>query len=148
VPGKRSTVRQIREILRLHHEAHLGERQIAAICRVGKGTVQRFLQRATAAGLGWPLPVDLDDTQLEKLLFPPVPAPAGTRTLPDFTKVHQELKSNRSVTLQLLWEEYKENQPDGIQYSWLSVSALGAPSGCGVAAGSPSRRENVCRSRR
>jgi hypothetical protein len=27
--------------------------------------------------------------------------------------VHQELKSNRSVTLQLLWEEYKESQRDG-----------------------------------
>jgi hypothetical protein len=117
VPGKRSTVRQIREILRLHHEAQLGERQIAAICLVGKGTVQRFLQRAAAAGLGWPLPEGLDDTQLEKLLFPPVPAPAGTRPQPDFTKVHQELKSNRSVTLQLLWEEYKESQPDGVNYS-------------------------------
>ena len=54
MPGKRSTVRQIREILRLHHEAHLGERQIAAVCLVGKGTVQRFLQRAAAVGLGWP----------------------------------------------------------------------------------------------
>ena len=118
MPGKRSTVRQIRDILRLHHEVHLGERQIAAICQVGKGTVQRFLQRAAAAGLSWPLPEDLDDTQLEKLLFPPVPAPAGTRPEPDFTKVHQELKSNRSVTLQLLWEEYKEDHPEGIRYSW------------------------------
>ena len=79
MPEKRSTVRQIREILRLHHEVRLGERQIAAICLVGKGTVQRFLQRATAIGLGWPLAEGLDDTQLEKLLFPPVPAPAGTR---------------------------------------------------------------------
>jgi transposase len=118
VPGKRSTVRQIREILRLHHEAQLGERQIAAICQVGKGTVQRFLQRAAAVGLGWPLPEGMDDTQLERLLFPPVPAPAGTRPPPDFAKVHQELKSNRSVTLQLLWEEYKESQPDGVNYSW------------------------------
>ena len=89
MPGKRSTVRQIRELLRLHHEVHLGERQIAAICQVGRGTVQRFLQRATAAGLPWPLPEDLDDTQLEKLLFPPV-----------------------------LWEEYQEDHPDGIRYSW------------------------------
>ena len=32
--------------------------------------------------------------------------------------MHQELKSNRSVTLQLLWEEYKEGQPDGVNYSW------------------------------
>jgi len=118
MPGKRSTVRQIREILRLHHEVHLGERQIARVCRVGKGTVQRFLQRAAAAGLRWPLPEDLDDSQLERLLFPPVAAPSGSRQEPDFVKIHHELKANRSVTLQLLWEEYKEDYPDGIRYSW------------------------------
>lgn len=28
------------------------------------------------------------------------------------------VESNRSVTLQLLWEEYKESQPDGVNYSW------------------------------
>jgi transposase len=66
------------------------------------------------------LPADLDDTQLEQRLFPPPIAPVGSRPLPDFSKLHQELKSNRSVTLQLLWEEYKEDQPDGIQYSWFS----------------------------
>jgi transposase len=118
VPGRRSTVRQIKEILRLHYESHLGERQIAALCQVGKGTVQRFLQRAAATGLSWPLPEELDDTQMEQLLFPPPACPAGSRPEPDFAKIHQELKSNRSVTLQLLWQEYKEEQPDGIQYSW------------------------------
>lgn len=111
-------MRQIREVLRLYHEVHLGERRIAAICLVGRGTVQRYLERAAAAGVAWPLPKELDDTQLENLLFPPPPAPAGTRPQPDFSKVHHELKSHRSVTLQLLWEEYKESQPDGVNYSW------------------------------
>jgi transposase len=111
-------MRQIREVLRLFHEVHLGERRIAAICLVGRGTVQRYLERAAAAGVTWPLPKELDHTQLEKLLFPPPPAPAGTRSQPDFSKVHHELKSNRSVTLQLQWEEYKESQPDGVNYSW------------------------------
>jgi hypothetical protein len=90
VPGKRSTTRQIRNILRLHYEVHLGERQIAAVCQVGKGTVQRFLQRAAAAGLSWPLPEDLYDTQLENLLFPPLPAPTGTSPEPGFSKVHHQ----------------------------------------------------------
>ena len=48
--------------------------------------------------------------QLEQRLFPPPIAPAGSRPLPDFSKLHQELKSNRSVTLQLLWEEYARLQ--------------------------------------
>ncbi len=118
MPEKRLPMRKIKEVLRLHHEAHLSERRIADICLIGKGTVQRYLERAAAAGLGWPLPEQLDDAQLEKLLFPPASAPPPERPLPDFTKVHHELKANRSVTLQLLWQEYKENCPDGVNYSW------------------------------
>ena len=118
MPESRLPMRQIKEVFRLHHEAQLSERRIAAICHIGKGTVQRYLRRATAAGLAWPLPEGLDEAQLEKLLFPEVPARQGPRALPDFTKVHHELKSNRSATLQLLWEEYKESQAEGVNYSW------------------------------
>jgi transposase len=39
-------------------------------------------------------------------------APEG-RPLPDFNLVHKELKSRKSVTLQLLWEEYREAYPEG-----------------------------------
>lgn len=118
MPEKRLPMRKIKEVLRLHYEAHLSERRIAGVCLIGKGTVQRRLERAAAAGLGWPLAEPLDDAQLEKLLFAPAPAPPGERPLLDFTKVHHELKSNRSVTLQLLWQEYKESHPEGINYSW------------------------------
>jgi transposase len=112
-------MRQIREVLRLYHDAHLSERQIASVCRMGKGTVQRYLQRAAAGNISWPLPEPLDDTQLERLLFPPA-APSGgeAKPLPDFIKIHQELKSHRNVTLQLLWQEFKEQQPNGVNYSW------------------------------
>jgi transposase len=113
-------MRQTKEVLRLYQEAHLSERQIADVCRIGKGTVQRYLERAVAANLSWPLPEPLDDTQLERLLFPPVVAACGEhqRMQPDYVRVHQELKSNRSVTLQLLWQEFKEQHPDGVNYSW------------------------------
>jgi transposase len=117
-------MRQIKEVLRLHHEAHLSERQIAHGCRVSRSTVQRYLDRAAAANLSWPLPDSLDDTQLERLLFPPPPGNAETqdrqtgKAQPDFVKIHQELKANKSVTLQLLWQEFIEEHPDGAHYSW------------------------------
>ncbi len=38
--------------------------------------------------------------------------------IPDFAEVHQELKSRKHVTLNLLWQEYKERHPEGYQYSW------------------------------
>ena len=112
-------MRQIRELLRLHFESKLRPRQIAAICTVGKGTVQRYLRRLEAAGLSWPLPAELDDVALERRLFPPPPiAPPQERPLPDCAAIHQELKSRKNVTLQLLWEEYKQAYPLGYNYSW------------------------------
>jgi transposase len=112
-------MRKPREILRLYFEAKLNERQIAKICSVGKGTVRRYLQRTTAAGLSWPLPAELDDATLEKKLFPPPPvAGREERPLPDCAAIHKELKSRKNVTLQLLWEEYKEAYPLGYNYSW------------------------------
>ncbi len=35
----------------------------------------------------------------------------------DFADVHRQLQKNRHVTLQLLWEEYRETQPGGYRYS-------------------------------
>src|SRR5262249_31017682 len=105
-------MRQIKEVLRLHHEAHLSERQIAHGCRISRSTVQRYLDRATAANVGWPLRESMDETELERLLFsrPPAKEPSEVRqrakAQPDFAKVHQELKANKSVTLQLLWQEF------------------------------------------
>ena len=122
MPERRLPMRQIKEVLRLHYEAHLSERQIAHACRVSRSTVQRYLERTAAANLDWPLPQSLDDSQLDRLLFPPTQAPTEGRQppkpQPDFTRVHQELKANKSVTLQLLWEEYRAANPDGYQYSW------------------------------
>ena len=110
-------MRKIKEVLRLHHEARLSERQIANVCALGKGTVRRFLERAEAAQVSWPLPPELDDTALEKKLFPPPPPPpAGPRPQPDYASVHKELRKP-NVTLQLLWEEYKQEHPAGYGHS-------------------------------
>jgi transposase len=80
--------------------------------------VSSYLSRARAAGVSWPLPTDLDDEQLESLLFPPPPAiAADQRPMPDWAWVHRELH-RPSVTLALLWEEYRAGAPDGFGYSW------------------------------
>ena len=119
MPEKRLPMRKVREVLRLYFESQLNPRQIALICGVGKGTVQRYLERLRGAGLSWPLPADLDDVALERRLFPPPPvASPKERPLPDCAVIHKELKSRKNVTLQLLWEEYKQAYPLGYNYSW------------------------------
>jgi len=39
------------------------------------------------------------------------------RPTPDWAQIHQEMR-RKGVTLFLLWQEYKANQPDGFNYSW------------------------------
>lgn len=59
----------------------------------------------------------MDDAALEALLFPPQPSLSRTRPLPNWALVHREL-GRRGVTLDLLWNEYKAQEPEGYGYSW------------------------------
>ena len=110
-------MRKISEIIRLKWECGLSNRRIAQSCSIGRTTVAEYLSRAAAAGLSWPLPAEMDEAMLERLLFPPptLVAPSD-RLLPDWSQVHTELR-RKGVTLQLLWEEYKARAPQGYQYS-------------------------------
>jgi transposase len=65
----------------------------------------------------WPAPEDWDDAQLERTLFPQRPAPAVWRKHPepDWSKVHEELQTHKD--LQLVWQESRENDPQGYGYS-------------------------------
>ena len=91
---ERLSMRKTREILRLKYDCNLTDRQIAKSCSVARSTVANYLSRIKSAGLKWPLPENLSDTD-----------------------IHNELKK-KGVTLQLLWYEYKQNNPDGYQFSY------------------------------
>ena len=112
-------MRKTKEILRLHFEQRLGQRQIARAASVSQSTVHEYLVRARAAELKWPLPDDWDDGRLEAALFPPnqPSKPSGTRSLPDYEHIRQQLEQHRELTIELLYEEYREQHPDGYSYS-------------------------------
>jgi transposase len=117
MPAKRLPMRLLREILRLRHAGNLSQREIARSLSVGLGTVCQVLARAAQAGLSWPLPEGLDDIQLDtQLAGPRVPDPPGSRSLPDLSRLHEELR-RPGVTLQLLWVEYLRDHPDGYRYT-------------------------------
>jgi transposase len=111
-------MRHIQEILRLKYQNQLSLREIARSCRLATSTVGDYLKRAEAASLGWPLPEGLTEEQLIEQLFgsgAATPAPSD-QPLPDWPYIHQELR-RPGVTLQLLWEEYRQSQPQGYSYS-------------------------------
>ncbi|MBM9514838.1 hypothetical protein [Desulfogranum marinum] len=123
MPKKRLSLRKIREILRLKYGYNCSNREISQSYGIGRATVGDYLNRAKAAGLDCPLPDKLSDTALENQLFPSsAPRTTHSRFIPDFHEVHKKLKSRKPVTLNLLWQEYKEQNPDGYQYSWFCNS--------------------------
>lgn len=123
-------MRKIREVLRLKFEAGLSDSAIARSIGSARSTVHECVKRAREAGLGWPLPAELDEAALHGRLYrrdvPPARSPQ-----PDFVKLQAELK-RPGVTRLLLWQEYKAKHPDGWQYSvfcdqyrrWLATQDL------------------------
>jgi transposase len=116
LPRPHIAMRKIRDVLRLRLGEGLSLRQVSSSLGVPVMTVSDHVRRAERAGLGWPLPDGLDDDALEARLFPPAPAPSRSRAVPDWAKVHLELR-RAHVTLMLLWVEYRQDFPDGYGYS-------------------------------
>lgn len=111
-------MRRIKEVLRLRYELRLDQRQIARSCSLSVSTVHEYLKRAEAANVSWPLPDDWDDTRVQAALFhEPESRGKQKKSPPDFAAVHEQLRRHRHVTLQLLWQEYRDANPDGYRYS-------------------------------
>ncbi|MCA9693323.1 MAG: IS21 family transposase, partial [Myxococcales bacterium] len=65
---KRTDMRRIREVLRLHQRG-LSHRAISTATGLAKGTVYAYLSRAAAAEVTWELASELDDVALDQKLF-------------------------------------------------------------------------------
>ena len=112
-------MKDIRSILRLTHESGLSVREVSERLGLSKSTVSTYLLRAREAGLdGWPMPEGCsDDAALERRLFRQMGRPPRDTTEPDWQLISREMK-RKSVTLLLLWQEYREAHPDGFGYTW------------------------------
>ncbi len=115
--GKELSMRKVREILRLGLVCQLSQRRIAQSCHMSQASVSKFLNLAKQREIEGAQVSQFSDEELMKAL--------GLNSevicykiapMPDFKQIHEELKK-KSVTLRLLWEEYKYLHPSGYQYS-------------------------------
>ncbi len=119
MPEEALSMRKFREVLRLS-TLGLAQHQIARSCSIVQSTVHKYLKLAQAAQLSWPLPENLSDQKLDQLLFGERPDPPSRRVHPppDFPTIHKELQTHKDLTLELLWQEYKQaNASGGYRYS-------------------------------
>jgi transposase len=113
---ERKSMRRIKDCYRLIYESGLSQVEASKVLHIGRSTVWDYLQKLKGHNLGWEGIKHQTDEELEKLLYacrlPP------KRYLPDFSEIHKELQNNSTVTLYLLWEEYKkERQNDYYSYA-------------------------------
>jgi DNA-binding MarR family transcriptional regulator len=99
MPQEGLSMRKIREVLRLRYDLGLLQHEIARSCSISQPTVNRYLQRASAAGLSWPLPDDCDDRRLDELLVRAsqnVAVPMGTE-LPSTSR--KSIVSDKAISM-------------------------------------------------
>jgi transposase len=117
---ERLSMKKLKEVLRLHYECKLSNRQIARALNLSATTVGHYVKAALAAGMIWQDIVTFNDNALIKLLEPYCPQLQAQykQTLIDLPYIHHELKK-KGVTRELLHEEYLRNctQNQGVSYS-------------------------------
>jgi predicted AAA+ superfamily ATPase len=91
--AKRTTVKDLRSILRLTYEQGLSVRAISERLQISKTSIATYLLRAREAGLSWPLPpIYESEAALQRALFRRVGRPPQDLSEPEWPWVAQELK--------------------------------------------------------
>ncbi len=99
--NNRLFMRKLIEVLRLYFEHNCFKREIAQNVGATPTKVTDYLSRAKVAGLSHPLPLKLDESAINLLLFTPSGHAAVRRPPPDWAAVHAGLRG-KGVTLDLL----------------------------------------------
>lgn len=120
MPAKGTSMKKLTQLLRLHFESKLTTRPIAKSLGLSVGVINKYINLALNKGLSWPLPDGLNEKALEELLRPASSSKSSNQSKDadkiNFSKIHQEMKL-KGVTLQLLWEEYADEQENPLSYS-------------------------------
>ncbi len=107
------SVRTIRELCRLHFNFDMSIRAIAGACNISSSTAHTYISKLKETKISYQEVLKMTEDELKKFFIPEKTINHSTSKSPlDFEYFHNELKS-KGVTLQLLYEEYIENDPDG-----------------------------------
>jgi len=108
-------MRKIKEIIRLY-ENNISQRDIGNSLNISKTAVQTVLNKYKLLDISFLDIENIDENDLEKIFYTNQKSDKSEKLSLDFSKINIELRK-KGVTLQLLWSEYKDNNPDGLQYS-------------------------------
>lgn len=113
-------MKQVRDILQLHSVMQLSLRRIEGATNVAKSTISDYIKRFKNSSLSIEQINLLGDDELRLKLFgESTSVVVSKKAMPDMNYLHKEMKLRKKtkITLQLLWEEYLQDNPEGYSYS-------------------------------
>lgn len=121
---RKVSMKKIVEVLRLHFKLELSIRQSANAASVSRSTASDYCIKFKQLDISIDDFISLNELQQEKLFYPQKlkAINESSKVLPDMNYIYNQLKQKRKtkVTLALLYEEYKEANPDNY-YSYSQI---------------------------
>ena len=112
---KRTSLRKVRKLIKGYMTGITSSRELGAFVGISHSRVQVFLRLLGESSYSFDELARLDDEALSALIHPSKPDPDSRKPMPDFKKIHDLLtrKKKTGITRTLLWQEYREDHPDG-----------------------------------
>ncbi|WP_224996928.1 IS21 family transposase [Cesiribacter sp. SM1] len=114
--NKRLDMTTLRQLIRLKSEGR-SHRYISSSLGISRTTVVEYVKQLSFSGLSWPALLQLNDEGLEIALQGSGAGNERHKNLLAFFPYMEEELKKTGVTRQLLWQEYKQDQPDAYGYS-------------------------------
>ena len=107
-------MKKIKDVLRLRFITNISYRQISRALNTPSSTAADYCKRFEITNYSIDEFLSLDEDEIYQLLFPEksLPKTYKTRPKPNVEYIHKEI-AKKGVTFELLWQEYKEQHPDG-----------------------------------
>ena len=107
-------MKKIKDVLRLRFITNISYRQISRALNTPSSTTADYCKRFEITNYSIDEFLSLDEDEIYQLLFPEksLPKTYKTRPKPNVEYIHKEI-AKKGVTFELLWQEYKEQHPDG-----------------------------------
>jgi len=107
---------KIREALRLR-AMKLSNVEISRSICCSRTTLIELFRRCDEKGLELTKVGETGDSELERLLYPLADQPKVQIPDPDYAAIQQQLEKYRHLNLKFLWDEYRQQKPEGLAYS-------------------------------
>ena len=115
---KRIGMKKIRDVIRLKSSTEMSDRQVARALNVSRPVVAKYWEDFQASGLKVEQIQDMADSELIRLIKKPrIEKSSKYKQLAQCFPYFVLELTRTGVTLQRLWEEYKQKHPQGFQYS-------------------------------